>query len=365
MSLELREGDAAAFFAAPFNAYPPEVGYVSPLKSDLLRMIDPKRNPLWLSGNPFAFWTAHRNGRPVGRILAHLHRQSNARHGTSRAQFGFFDCADDPEAARQLLGAAQGFASREGQRELVGNFNLTAMQQCGVMTGGFGAPAFTDMVVNSPHIPRLLEENGFTPFFPMRTFELTLAEASLPDAAAIASGNGYALAPIERATFAERMEEARIVLNDGFARNPMFVPLTEAEFRFQAGEMMSILDPRLSSMLLHDGRPVGTVICIPDLNGFLAATRSRIGLTTPFHFLRYRLRRRRAVIIFYSVVADEQGKGLMGALLARTITALRDARYQQLGITWIADQNAGSLRQMERIGARPLHRLHLFRKEIA
>jgi RimJ/RimL family protein N-acetyltransferase len=145
----------------------------------------------------------------------------------------------------------------------------------------------------------------------------------------------------------------------------MFVPLTEAEFRFQAGEMMSILDPRLSSVLLRGDRPVGTVICIPDLNGFLSATRSRLGLTTPFHFLRYRLRRRRAVIIFYSVVADEQGKRLMGALLVRTIRALREARYEQLGITWIADSNAASLRQMERVGAQPLHRLHLFRKEIA
>jgi RimJ/RimL family protein N-acetyltransferase len=110
---------------------------------------------------------------------------------------------------------------------------------------------------------------------------------------------------------------------------------------------------------------VGTVICIPDLNGFLRATRSRIGLTTPFHFLRYRLHRRRAVIIFYSVVTDAQGRGLMGALLARTLAALREARYEQLGITWIADQNAASLRQMERIEARPLHRLHLFRKGIA
>ncbi len=364
MSLELRSGDARAFFDAPFHAYGLGDGYVSPLKSDLLRMLDAGKNPLWLSGNPYAFWTAHRDGRPVGRIVAHIHRQSNELHGTRRAQFGFFDCADDPQAAHLLLGAAEEFARAHGQGELVGNFNLTAMQQCGVMTGGFGRPAFTDMVVNPPHVPRLLEANGFTPFFPMRTFELELGEAILPSVMPLESVDNLKLAPIRRSTFAERMEDARLVLNDGFARNPMFVPLTDAEFRFQAGEMMSILDPRLSSVLLRNDRPVGTVICIPDLNGFLRATRSRIGIATPLHYLRYRMRRRRAVIIFYSVVADEQGRGLMGALLARTITALRRARYEQLGITWIADSNIASLRQMERIGARPLHELHLFRKDI-
>jgi hypothetical protein len=161
------------------------------------------------------------------------------------------------------------------------------------------------------------------------------------------------------------MEEARLVLNDGFADNPMFVPLTQGEFVFQAGEMSAILDPRLSSVLTHDGRPAGVIVCIPDLNGFLRATRSRIGIMTPFHFLRYRLKRRRAVIIFYSVAQDQHGLGLMGGMLKRLVGTLRGGGYRHLGITWIADANAASLRQMERIGAVPLHRLHLFRKALA
>ena len=107
------------------------------------------------------------------------------------------------------------------------------------------------------------------------------------------------------------------------------------------------------------------MICIPDLNGFLAATSSRIGLLTPFHFLRYRLRRKRAVIIFYSVARRIHGQGIMGAMLARTIAALRDAGYEQLGVTWIADENPASLRQMEKLGGHPLHHLHLYRKAIA
>ena len=37
--------------------------------------------------------------------------------------------------------------------------------------------------------------------------------------------------------------------------------------------------------------------------------------------------RRRAVIIFDSVVPDLHGQGVMGAMLARTVTALKDAGY--------------------------------------
>ena len=55
----------------------------------------------------------------------------------------------------------------------------------------------------------------------------------------------------------------------------------------------------------------------------------------------------------------------MGGMLKRLIGTLRQTGYRELGITWIADENAASLRQMERIGARPLQRLHLFRKALA
>jgi len=365
MNIVLSEGDVDAFFEAPFAIYDTSVGYVSPLKSDIRRMLDPARNPLWTSGNPYRFWTARRDGKLAGRIIALVHSQSNALYGTRRAQFGFFDCADDHEAATALLNAATGFARDQGQTELIGNFNLTAMQQAGVQTGGFGAQAYTDMVVGPPHLPGLLEVNGFDAVFPMTTFDIDLAQVTLPEVKSFPPSDGFVFAPVEKRVFPERMDEARRVLNDGFAINPMFVPLTPAEFEFQAGEMTAILDPRLSSVLHHKGEPIGTIICIPDLNGFLAATRSRIGLATPLHYLRYRLNRKRAVIIFYSVAQAWHGRGVMPAMLARTIKALKSARYERLGVTWVADQNAASLRQLERLGGKPLQRLHLFRKDVA
>ncbi len=362
MTLTLREGDPQAFFDAPFHAYPPNVGYVSPMRGDIMRMLDPAKNPLWLAGNPFRFWTVHRAGKPVGRIIAHLHRASNQRWGWNRAQFGFFDCADDPQAAQMLLDAAEGFARDQGAAELVGNFNLTAMQQCGVMTGGFDQTAYTDMIIGAPWLPGMLEAAGFAPFFPMTTFEVDLTGATMQ--ARPLDPARYEFAPIRKSTFPERMEEARVLLNDGFHDNPMFVPLTAEEFQFQAGELSTILDPRLSSVLKQDGEPVGVIIAIPDLNGFLKATRSRIGITTPWHFLRYRMNRKRAVIIFYSVARAAHGQGIMGAMLAHTLERVRDAGYESVGGTWIADENPASLRQVEKMNGRWLHKLHLFRKAL-
>ena len=370
--LELREGDVNAFFDVPFLVYGRDSLYVSPLKSDIEQALDSMANPLFgsVGRGVRRVFTAHRNGHALGRIVAHLHGASNEHFGERRGCFGFFDCADDPEVATLLLGAAEQFAREHGCTRLEGNFNLTAMQQLGVLTEGFNEQPYSDMQYNPPHIPRLLEQNGFAPVFPVSTFELALDRF---DPAVLAQGRAaerltdpaFAWAVLKTRDFTRVLDEVRVVLNNGFAHNPMFVALTPDEMLFQAQDLSHVLDPRITALVHHAGEPVGVVLCIPDLNPMLRTMRSRIGVTAPWHLLRFKFgRRRRAVIIFYSVAERFQNMGLNGAMLHRVTVALKRAGYTSLGITWIADVNAASLRQMERIGARRLHRLHLYSKPL-
>ena len=367
--LELRDGDKRAFFEAPFNAYGADSLYVTPMWSDIDRYFDATKNPLFKAGNPFRIFTAHRDGRAIGRISGHVHEASNTRHNTNRAYFGFFDVADDVEAATALLGAAEAFARAQGANEIAGNFNLTAMQQLGVTTEGFAAQPYTDMVYASPHVAELLKHNKYEPIFPVSTWEIDLTranpEALLTDKARSALNDpAYEWTSIDRRNFAARLEDARRALNDGFDKNPMFVPLTREEYEFHAKEMMWILDPRISCCVRANGQAAGVVVCIPDLNPFIKAVRGVYGWNAPIEFIKQRLKRKRAVIIYYSTAKAHQGRGLNSAMLYRVLTNLRAAGYEKLGITWVADVNAASLRQVEKLGAKRLHRLHLFRKSL-
>jgi GNAT superfamily N-acetyltransferase len=369
---ELVEGDLREFFAVPFEAYA-GTPYVSPMRSDLERMLDAARNPLFRDGHAeFATYTVRHAGRPVGRVVAHVHHDANRLYGSTRGHFGFFDCIDDARVARLLLEAAEAWALERGCREIVGNFNLTAAQQMGVVTDGFEHAPYTDMMYNPPHIPRLLAACGYAPCFPMSTYELDL-ESFDPDRLLGPKQRDVLQAPeltwsrLRRRGFRRLMQQTRSLLNESFADNPMFVPVSEAEFLFQVSEMMWIVDERLSPIVYGpppEG-PVAVAVCIPDLNPFLMDTRSRLGWTTPFTFLRHRLRRRRAVIIFGATRPAWQNRGLAGAMLYRIVDALRRAGYTRAGVTWISDTNPASLRQMERLGARRLHRLHLFSKSLA
>lgn len=368
--IRIETGNRRAAFEAGVAAYPANAPYASPMRSDIERILDPQRNPFCRDGiGVLEVFTASRSGRPVGRIVASVHHASNRRHGTRRGQFGFFDCEDDPAVADALLAAAEDWARRQGAEEIVGNFNLTAMQMVGILTAGFDEAPYTDMMWSAPHIAGHLARRGYVPTFPMSTFETDLTQVDPrsvigPAQRAVLADPGFTWHPITRGTFKDRLEDARLVLNDGFDRNPMFVPVSPAEYQFQAGEMMWIMDPRLSVVVHHGGRPAGVIVCIPDLNPFVRACRSRLSISTPWHFLRHRMTRDRAVIIYYSVVPAVQGRGLNGAMLGRLLERAKAAGYRKLGTTWIADVNAASLRQMQRIGARPLHRLQLFRRDL-
>jgi GNAT superfamily N-acetyltransferase len=125
------------------------------------------------------------------------------------------------------------------------------------------------------------------------------------------------------------------------------------------------LDPAISTVAHYKGEACGVIICIPDLNPFMKATKGRYGLSTPYHFLQHKLHRDRAVIVLYSVKQAHHGQGLNAAMLSRVFHALRRRGFKRCGGTWIGDSNVASLRQMQKLGGRTLHRINLFRKALA
>jgi GNAT superfamily N-acetyltransferase len=379
---ELRERDFDSFFAAPFEAYGPASPFVSPLRSDLKRFLDPRRHPTFSTPEDLTFFSVLKDGRPLGRVVAHVHRAANRRHGLGRSQFGFFDCGDDLIAASLLMDAAEGFARRQAADEIAGNFNLTGNHAIGVVTEGFERQPYLEQTFNPPHVPRLLEALGYEPFFPMTTHEFEVR----PDAQARAVERRRALpagasaggsepsqgseldrlrvVPVTRRTIRGALAACRTLLNDAFAANPLFVPMSEQEFDFYAKDLTWIVDPRITVLAYDGDRPVGAIVCVPDLNPFLRDVGSRLSPLAVWKFLRYRRACRRATIIYYAVDPAYQNRGVNGLMMHRLAEGLADAGYTHVGGTWIADVNPASLRQVEKIGARPYQRLHLYRRRL-
>ena len=125
------------------------------------------------------------------------------------------------------------------------------------------------------------------------------------------------------------------------------------------------MDGSLSWIAYHQGKPVGSLLCLPDLNPLLQELNYRLRWDAFWRLLRYRRTCDRVALIFYSVRRDQHGQGINGVLLHKLIGALRRGGYSKLGVSWISESNIASLRQMEKLAAKPLHRLHLYRRSLA
>jgi len=164
------------------EVYPPSSPWVPPLDGDLRRMLSRRRNPFFRHGEATPLLAHDARGRTVGRTLAHVYHRHNARHGERAAFFGYFECLDDADAARALIRAAAAWGAARGCTLLRGPFNMTAMQEMGILTDGFEAPPVVDETYTAPYYPRLLAAAGLHPVFPVTTFRVGDLAAADPDA---------------------------------------------------------------------------------------------------------------------------------------------------------------------------------------
>jgi hypothetical protein len=338
--------------------------YVPPLDSSLKQLLSKEKNPLFRSFAEHSYFVAYQDHKPIGRIVAHIHHASNFRFQKTVGYFGVFEVIDHSEAAKSLLEAAETWLRERKCTKIMGNFNLTAMQQMGVVTAGFEHAPFTDQVYNSKFIPDSLRENGYCETFPMTTFKVNLAHVDLDEVSKRVLSNDTKIQKFSRLKLSSLLEETRSVLNASFANNPFFVPPNPDEFAFQAQDMMLAIIPEIARIAFCRKVPVGVAVCLPDQNPLLSKLNRKIGLSFPIQLARHKLLNKRAVMIFYGVSPEAQSLGLMGSMLKEIIISLRQNGFTEMAVTWIADSNIASLKQMERLRAQPMHRLALFEKSL-
>jgi hypothetical protein len=366
--IKIIEKDFENFFKTPFVLRGEHTHFASAFKPDLRKMLS-MENPIFRSESDFNYFTITQNGQLVGRISAHIHHAFNARYGTKKCYFGFFECTNDQAIANALFKCAEQFALKNGCDELTGNFNMTAMQEMGVMVNGFEHEPYILQAYGMPYYAKLMENAGFLPTFPMSTYEIDVqnidADAILsPKQQAVLADSDYEFVPVTRAMYGNIKADILNIFNKGFDQNPLFVPISMAEFDFQAKDLIYFMDSHISFLVKHHGTPVGVSIHVPDINPLMRATGSKFSWNFLYHFIKLKLKRERALCIFSAILPEYQKQGVLGVMLHLTLHAMKKRGYKTFGITWISEVNKGSLRKIEDSKGVKLHDLRIFEKQL-
>lgn len=144
-----------AFLEFPLKLYRNNPNFVPPLYGDEKKMF--RADFVYNDTCEHAYWLAERDGKVVGRISAILQRASNEKHGEKRVRFTRFDSIDDPEVAKALFDAVEGFARARGMNAVCGPLGFSDLEREGLLVEGFDQLSTFEEQYNADYYGRLIE----------------------------------------------------------------------------------------------------------------------------------------------------------------------------------------------------------------
>ena len=104
-------------------------------------------------------WLALDGRKVVGRICAIINPRYNERYGTKRVRFGWFDCINDIEVARLLIGTAEKWAREQGMTEIHGPLYYNTLGKQGMLVEGYDN-TFSNMRIGGVTIGVKIQSSG-------------------------------------------------------------------------------------------------------------------------------------------------------------------------------------------------------------
>jgi GNAT superfamily N-acetyltransferase len=359
--------DRDAFIKFQWRIYANDPVWVPPLIIERKIFLDRHRHPFYEHGDA-ALFLARQNGEIVGRILASDDPNYISLHQSNVGCFGLFECIDDRDVAAALFESAACWLRKKSRTEMMGPIDYSTNYVCGLLIDGFQFPPTILTAHNPPYYARLIEHCGFTKekdWYAWWFKDIPKPMERLRKIATARSGKlDVALRPIDLKKLTEESRRLRVVFNQAWRNNWGFVPFTEAEAEHMASEMKPLIDPRMTLIAEIDHRPVGFVICVPDINSALGKINGRL---LPFGLLRllyYRKKIRTARFVALGVVEKYRRAGI-AEMLVLQVMAEGSRRGFTAELSMTLEDNVMVNRFIEAMGATRYKTYRIYSKSIA
>ena len=362
------QAEQKRFIRLPWRTYANDPCWMPPLVMAQEELLGFQPHPFYEKSRSQSF-LASRGGTDVGRITAIVNAGHIERYREQRGFFGFFECDDDPAAARALFGAARDWLHAQGMTCIRGPANPSLNYECGLLIEGFDTPPFFMMTHNRPYYAGLVEDNGFHKVEDLFAFfgRMSMLESIDQKLGVMVEGVkerfGVTVRPLDRRRFAEEVRMFLNIYNSSLTGTWGFVPLTAGEVDHMAASLKHLIVPELALVAEVEGKPIGTVFCLLDYNPRIKAINGRL---FPFGFLKLLWNKRgikRMRAISTNVIPEYQAWGVGLVLHAALVPRLYEWGMDEVEFSWVLESNHLSRRTLERGGALVTKKYRLYQDD--
>lgn len=360
------------FISLPNALYQGHAGFVAPLRLERRDALSRQKNPYFRHGEA-RYWLAYRGDQPVGRISAQIDQLYLEHHERESGHFGLLDAIDDPAVLQALTETAGAWLRSRGMQRMLGPYNLSSNEECGLLIDGFDAAPMLMMGYAPPYLSRCLDELGFVKAKDLLAYDYEVPPKAPPHkqrfVAKLGQLDGVTIRKLDMSRYAAELNAIIGIFNDAWSENWGFIPFTEAEMQHAANSMKPLIRPDLVWIGEIAGEPACMAVCLPNLYEAIAGLDGRLlplgwakllwrlkvaGLGTgrvPLMGLRKRHHR------------TPFGTAVMYGVLEHLRHGMWNAGLRRVELSWILEDNLAMRRVLEDIGARVYKTYRIYRKD--
>src|SRR3954447_802588 len=364
--------DLKRFIKVPFEIHRDSEQWVPPLIFERMQFLDRSKNPFFEHAEA-EYLIAERGDEPVGRITAQIDERWDTYQGGSDGMFGFFETTDDPEVATALLDAAAGWVRSRGRTRILGPMDFTTNNELGILVEGYELRPMILQPWHPPYYRELIEAQGYTKVMDLLMWYLMLGELKEGDefhplihaaAQKAETEHGIVIRNMRKREMEAEVRRFMEVYNEAWGDNWGFVPITDAELRFEAKNLKQVLDEHWAFMAEKDGEIVGAALTLPDINQVTAGMNGRL---LPFGWLKFLLGKRhidRVRVFALGVKHAYQHTGIAAGLYLKHLDMATPDGVPAGETGWILETNEEMNRAMEGMGGKIVKRYRLYEKAL-
>lgn len=371
----------AQFVDLAYRLNASDANWVPNLRSEEIGKFTSGKNPFFEHARVQLF-LARRNGRAVGRIAAHIDELALAQP-TSQGMgpgTGFWGAieAEDENAARTLITAAEDWLRQQGMQRVLAPMNLSVWEEPGLLVKGHDHPPMVMMAHHNPGYQGWIEAADYALVKRLFTYDLDVTRKFPPLIQRIVSSgeknDRIRIREVDMAHFDREVGIICHILNDAWSGNWGFVPFTETEIAYTAKNLKPLVHPMLIRIAEIEGEPAAFMLTLPDLNEALRRFNRHNGKPSPLGWLRLLWWLRKPMhcgmrVPLMGVIAKYRSSRLASQLafmmieyIRRDATRTFASRRGEIG--WILEDNQGMVAIAEAIESKVNRQYNIYERTL-
>lgn len=347
--------------------YENDPAYVPQLIGDLKAFFNPKKGYFFEIGE-VEFLMAYRDGKPVGRITAHVNHLYEEKYDKDTGFFGFFESVNDVEVARALFDAAEDWLRKKGKKKMNGPQSFSVYDAVGFEVAGIDVRPVIGLFHLAAYYKDLAEACGFKKCIDWSCYLVRKLEEYKPYLKTVREewmkGQGVEYKIFKKSEIKHRKPDVKHIFNKAWDGNWGHLPLTDKQLDALIHELIQVVVPELVIFAEKDGKTVGFIISIPDVNEALQILNGRLYPWRIIRAMRAAKKTKKVRTIIMGVLPEYRGRKIDDVFYLRTIEDGIRLGFEESDCSLIVETNVKMISALKPLKAENYKTYRIYERDI-